>query len=398
MKVEIEKLDDLGRGICFIDGKITFVPKTIPGDIVKIEIVISKKNYNEGKVLKIISPSEIRIKAPCPYFDVCGGCDLQNLSYEDTIKYKKAKVIDLFKRNKIEINPIFIENPSPFKYRNKITLKVVDKKIGYYKEKSHQLIEIDECLIASSAINKVIPIIKDLNIINGEVTIRSNYNEEVLIIIETLDKLEINIEKLKTKIKLAGIVLNGKAIYNESFLYEVINGLIYRVSYDSFFQVNPNVASEMFKIIKNNTSKEDKVLELYSGVGALSLNASLNASKVIGVEIVPNAVLNAIFNARINKLNNTEFILNDATKAVEEINVDFNKLIVDPPRAGLSKNVINMILRKLPESIIYVSCDMHTLVRDIKLLNDKYDIVSFYTLDMFSYTYHVENICVLSKK
>ncbi len=397
MQVVIDRFDDLGRGIAYVGDKITFVPNTIPGDTVAITITKENKKYNIAKVDKYIKLSSRRVKPKCPYFDICGGCTLQSISYEDTINYKYNKVKNLFKKNNIDINPTIIKNPSPFNYRNKISLKVVDKKIGFYEENTHNIVEIKECIIASPAINKTIPLISEFNIINGSITIRSNKNDEILIIIESNDKLNININYLKTQIKLVGIVINNETFYGDNFLIENVNDYFYKISYDSFFQVNPYVASILFNEVSKRINEEDTVLDLYCGVGTLSLNAA-RAKEVIGVEIVENAILNAIFNARINKIDNVKFILNDSTKVVSKLNKKFSKVIVDPPRSGLTKTIIENILSINPEEIIYVSCDPATLVRDILLFIDKYSVSEAIIFDMFSYTYHVETMIILKRK
>lgn len=396
MQVLVDKFDDFGQGITFVDDVITFVPNTIPGDIVDIKIVKKKKKYNVGSVINYIKLSKDRIDYKCPYFNKCGGCVLQSISYDATINFKLNKVINLFNKYNLDIKPEIVKNPSDYNYRNKIKLMVIDSKIGYFETNSHTLVEINECIIASKAINKIIPLLKNFNIINGNIVIRCNLNDEILIIIESNDKLNIDIDVLKENIKLVGIVVNNKTIYGDNFLIECINDIYYKISYNSFFQINPYVASKLFNIVKENIDKTDIVLDLYCGVGTLSLNAALNANEVIGVEIVPNAVLNAIYNAKINKINNTKFILNDAQDAVGKINKKFDKIIIDPPRSGLTKKTIDTILTIMPKKIIYVSCDPNTLIRDILLLKDKYSIEKSYILDMFSYSYHVECICILN--
>ena len=398
MKIDIEKLDDFGRGIGYIDGKITFVPNTVPGDIVNINIIKEHKKYNEATIDNFIKYSEDRVKPPCPYFTKCGGCTLQNLSYENTINYKLNKIKNIFTKNRIDITPKIISNPNPYNYRNKISLKVVETKIGFYLNNTHNIIEIDECLIANPAINECINYIKNFNIINGNVIIRCNQNEEILIIIESQDNLTIDIELLKKKIKLVGIIINNKTFYGKNYLFERINNTLFKISYDSFFQVNPYIASELFQLISDNIKQYDKVLDLYCGVGTLSLNAASKALSVTGIEIVPNAILNALFNASLNDLSNVHFVLNDVSDAIAKIKLDFNKVIVDPPRAGLTKETIDILLKINPTSIIYVSCDPQTLVRDYKLLSDIYEIEKSYILDMFSYTYHVETVLILKKR
>ena len=398
MRVEIVRLDDLGRGVAYVDGKITFVPKTIPGDIVRINITKEKKKFNEAECLELIASSPSRIAAPCPYFAKCGGCQLQSLEYDKTIQYKKEKIDNILRKNKIVHEVEMIDNPKPYNYRNKISLKVIDGKIGYYLSGSHELIEVLACRIANLAINTCLSFVKTFNIINGEVVIRCNQNEEILLVINSNDKLDIDVDKLKKHIKLVGIIINNKVYYGESYLFERINNCLFKISYDSFFQVNPYVASKLFQMVKDNIRANDKVLDLYCGVGTLSLMAASKAKSVVGIEIVPNAILNAIFNAQINGLNNVKFLLNDVREAINKISLDFTKVIVDPPRSGLTKDIIEVLLKIKPESIIYVSCDPQTLVRDYKLLMGDYVLEKAYALDMFSYTYHVESLWLLKRR
>lgn len=398
VQVKIERFDDLGRGIGYINNKVTFIDKVVPEDIVEVELTKEKKKYNEAKLIKIIKPSPLRIDAKCPYFSKCGGCQFQNITYENTIKYKKEKIVNIFSKHKISIFPEVITNTNPYNYRNKITLKVNNYKIGFYINKTHNLVEINKCLLANPAINASIPLIKRFNICNGEVTIRCNQNAEILIVINSQDNLNIDTNYLKSKIKLVGIVVNNKTYYGENSLFERMNNLLFKISYDSFFQVNPFIASQLFQIIGDNIDSSDKVLDLYCGVGTLSLMAAKKAQKVLGIEVVPNAIINALFNARVNDLNNTQFVINDASTAISKIKPDFNKIIVDPPRSGLTKNIIDVLLKIKPDEIIYVSCDPQTLVRDFTLLSSIYEIKKSYILDMFSYTYHIETILILTKK
>ncbi|MEG0909573.1 MAG: class I SAM-dependent RNA methyltransferase [Bacilli bacterium] len=393
MEVLIEKLDHNGRGIGYISKKIIFVPKTVVGDLVDVELTLEKKNYSVGKALNIIKKSSKRINVVCPYFEVCGGCDLLNISYEDTLKYKVDKVKGILK--KVNVEPTIIKNENEFYYRNKIELKVIDGKIGFYEEKTHNVVKIYECLIASKAINECIFKLKLLNIINGSITLRSNYNNELLIVIESNDDLKFDINKFLKGLKVVGIVKNNETIYGENFLYEMINNYIFKISYNSFFQVNSSMASNLFKIISDSITPESTVLDLYCGVGSLSIVEAKKAFEVIGIEIVPNAVINAIENARINKCNNVSFLLNDVENAIGKIAKKIDVVVVDPPRKGLDTTTLNTLLKEKPSKIIYVSCDPLTLGRDLDKLLDIYNIEKYYILDMFSYTYHVECVCVL---
>lgn len=393
MKVEILRFDDFGRGICYVNDKVTFVPFSIPGDVLEIEITKEKKNYNEGKIVKIIKSSKNRIVPPCPYFGVCGGCAYQMIDYEKSILEKQNNVMNYFKKNGLLIKPNIIKNDTPYNYRNKITLKIVNKKIGYFKNNSHDIVEINDCLLANNKINEVIKLLSSLSIINGEVIIRCNYKEEVFIVINTYDNVDIS--KIKNIKDLKGIVLNNKTIYENNYFIEEVNDIKYNVAYDAFFQVNRLVCGKMFKIAQDFVNIDDIVLDLYSGVGTLGLSAAKKAKEVVGVEINKNAVDNANSNAKLNNLTNAKFIYSDAGD-IKNLDINFNKLIVDPPRAGLSQDTIDFINKRLPEEIMYISCDYHTQARDLKLLDD-YEITNSYVCDLFSYTYHVECICILKR-
>ena len=392
MRVTIEKFDHFGRGIAYIDQKIVFVAKTIPGDIVDIKITKNKKNYLEGSVERLIKPSNNRIEAKCPYFNKCGGCDLQNISYENTIEFKKEKIINIFNKLGLKIDPIIIKNKYPYNYRNKVELKIVNKKIGFFASNIHNLIEIDNCLITNNYINDCIKDIKKLNIINGSITIRCNSTSDILLIINTKDKITNNINNKNIK----GIIVNDKVIYGVDYLKETIGDYLFIYSYNSFFQINPYINNELFKIIKDNIDNEKNILDLYCGVGTLGIVASTNNNFVTGVEIIENAIINAKENAKINNCKNIKFINSDVKDGVLNLDNNYDLVIVDPPRKGLDKNTIDYLKKVNSQKIIYTSCDPQTLIRDIKLLNN-YKVEKVYILDMFSYTYHLETVCILKQ-
>ncbi len=395
---EINKLDYYGRGITYIDGKITFVKNALPSEKVDIKITKSLKKYNEAEVTKYINISDKRIKPRCPYFNTCGGCNLEHLKYLDTVNFKENKIKELFCHNNIEYKSLeVIKNEKDFNYRNKISLKVINKEIGFYEEKSHKLIKINNCLLAKESINNTLDLLEKLNVINGSITVRSNYNDEILIIINTEDKITFNKDDF-ISIKLVGVVLNNKTIYGNNFFYERINGFLFKVSFNAFFQINNYITSKIFDIIKDNLDENTKVLDLYSGVGTLGLIASKKAKKVISIEKIKNAVLDNIFNIKLNKQNNIEVLCKDASKVINKINIDFDNIIIDPPRSGLFKSGLDIILNSNANKIIYISCNPDTLVRDLKILNSKYIINKLYILDMFSYSYHVECMTLLSLK
>ncbi len=396
--VLITSLDSFGRGVGHINNKVIFIKNALPSEIVDVKITQDKKSYSEGEVLKYQKISSKRIKSPCPYFSICGGCHLLFYNYSDTLDFKIQKVHDLFLKNKINNPPInLIPNLSNFYYRNKLSLKIINSQIGFYEEKTHSLVAIEECLIANKTINAVLKNYQLLNLENGNLTIRTNSNNEVLLIIETPESnYNIDLSKLKEKVKLVGIVYNNKTIYGQDFYYERLHNFLFKISYNSFFQVNNFITEELFKLIENHIEPNSQVLDLYSGVGTLSIVASLKAQMVYSVEIVQNAILNGIFNAKINKRNNIKFLLGDVSKIVSNLSFAFDTLILDPPRKGLDKNTINFIKNKLPTKIIYISCNLNTLIRDLKLLEEVYTLKEYKILDMFSYTYHLESFCVLN--
>lgn len=397
MNVEIVKFDNKGRGIGYINNKIIFIPKSIPGDIVDVEIVMEKKNYCEGRIIDIVNPSKFRLKPNCPYFNVCGGCDLMHISLSEALEYKLTKVNDILKQNKIDIKVLDIIKSEPYNYRDKVRFKVVNKKIGYYKCDTHELVEIDYCHISKDAINNIINDLYLLEIQNGEIIIRTNYNDEILLNVITENEIK-NINKLVEKHKIVGVIKNDECIYGENYFIDKINDYLFKVSYNSFFQVNPYICSKLFNLIEENTKTSTNVLDLYCGVGTLSIVASKNANKVVGVEIVENAIIDANLNKKINNKSNLEFICADTKQVLNEITHEYDTLILDPPRSGVVNSVIEKINKILPKTIIYVSCDPNTLARDLKLLESTYEIKSIQLLDMFPQTEHVETFVVLKSK
>lgn len=398
MNVKIEKMDDFGRGIAYIDDKVVFVPKTIVDDIVDIKIMSEKKKYSIAKVNEIINPSKLRIPFKCPYFDICGGCSLQNVEYRIELEYKLQKINNLLKKNKIDYQvKDIIKSAKRYNYRNKVSLKIEDNIIGYYEKDTHNIVEINKCFLLNDAINDVIDDLPRLSIINGSVIIRSNLKGELLLIIYT-DKLNKDgIKYLVNKHRISGIVLNDKCIFGSDFLVDKIDDYKFKISYNSFFQVNPYICKELFKIVKDYTKDANNLIDLYSGVGTLSIVAKENASSVLGVEIIDNAAINAKTNAMLNGVSNISFIASDTNKIISYLEgKDF--VIVDPPRSGLTSKVIEGIKKYQVKNILYVSCDPNTLMRDLNLLLTDYKIIEFKLLDMFPNTYHVESVCVLEHK
>lgn len=392
MQVHIDRMDHFGNGIGNINGKIIFVKGALPGETVDVTITKDKKSFMEGTINTIIYKSSKRVEPFCKYFGVCGGCSLCHLNYENTLEYKKERVKNiLYKFDIPKIN--VIKNENDLYYRNKIELKIVDGKLGFYEKSTHNLIEIKECKVTKKSINKSFEFVKNMKLENANVTIRANYNDEVLIIIDSKEKpVILNPEDYK----IVGIVLNDKCIYGQDNFMEKINNLFFTVSYNSFFQVNNYINLELFNLIKENIVGKT-VLDLYSGVGTLSIVASKVVDKVYSIEVTQNAVKNALINAKINKCDNINFILGKVEDKIGFINDKIDTIIVDPARAGLDKKTIEVINNICPQRIIYVSCDTQSLANNLVDLTN-YEIKKFYILDMFSYTYHIECFCILDRK
>lgn len=392
MQVHIDRMDHFGNGIGNINGKIIFVKGALTGETVDVTITKDKKSFMEGTINTIIYKSSKRVEPFCNYFGVCGGCSLCHLNYENTLEYKKDRVKNIL--SKFDIPKInVIRNENDLYYRNKIELKIVDGKLGFYEKNTHNLIEIKECKVTKKSINKSFEFVKNMKLENANVTIRANYNDEVLIIIDSKEKpVILNPEDYK----IVGIVLNDKCIYGQDNFMEKINNLFFTVSYNSFFQVNNYINLELFNLIKENIVGKT-VLDLYSGVGTLSIVTSKVVDKVYSIEVIPNAVKNALINAKINKCDNINFILDKVEDKIGFINDKIDTIIVDPARAGLDKKTIEVINNICPQRIIYVSCDTQSLANNLVDLAN-YEIKKFYILDMFSYTYHIECFCILDRK
>lgn len=392
MQVHIDRMDHFGNGIGNINGKIIFVKGALTGETVDVTITKDKKSFMEGTINTIIYKSSKRVEPFCKYFGVCGGCSLCHLNYENTLEYKKERVKNIL--SKFDIPKInVIRNENDLYYRNKIELKIVDGKLGFYEKSTHNLIEIKECKVTKKSINKSFEFVKNMKLESANVTIRANYNDEVLIIIDSKEKpVILNPEDYK----IVGIVLNDKCIYGQDNFMEKINNLFFTVSYNSFFQVNNYINLELFNLIKENIVGKT-VLDLYSGVGTLSIVASKVVDKVYSIEVIANAVKNALINAKINKCDNINFILGKVEDKIGFINDKIDTIIVDPARAGLDKKTIKVINKLSPQRIIYVSCDTQSLANNLVDLAN-YEIKKFYILDMFSYTYHIECFCILDRK
>ena len=391
MKVNIIKFDHFGRGIAKVDNKIVFVDKALPNEIVDISITNSKKNYQEGKINKIIKESDVRVKPICPYYDKCGGCNFLHTNYEIEKEFKLEKGKELL--GKIDN---FYETKE-LNYRNKVTLHVKNNKLGYYEDKSKKIVKIDYCYLLNDNLNKVI---EDLNKID-----LSKYNIETIIIKTNQNKILLEIDAIIdddfiNKFNyVETIISNNKIVKGTGYIEEIIDKIVFKITSKAFFQVNKNGLENINNIIKEfvKDKKLNKVLDLYSGTSLWGILISLYAKKVISIEINKEACLNANYNIVKNNINNIKVINGDVKDYIDSFN-DIDLVIIDPPRSGLDKKTRDYLKKINSKYIIYISCDMQTLRRDLIEIKEKYDINSINLVDMFRGTYHVETVCLLCRK
>ena len=392
MEVKIIDLDHKGSGMTRIDNKIVFIPKCIPGDVVDIDIVKSHKKYDEGRVRKVIACSDNRIDSLCPYYDICGGCNISNLNYSKQLEYKKNKVVNIFKRYLgIDINPEIIGSDNRYEYRNKITYRCENGKIGLVSI-DNDIVGVDRCFIVSDRVNELYGCICKEDLTRVEKIVIKECDNGLILNIDG----DMNIDNVKNLC--LSVIVNDECVYKSDNGYINIGDIKYMVSADSFFQVNSENISKLYDVILKygEFKNSDNVIDLYCGVGSISLYVSRYVNSVLGVEIIEDAIKDAKENAKLNNIDNVDFICGDVSKLVED-NVSGNIVIVDPPRVGLDNHTIDVLNNINVDKLIYVSCDPMTLVRDLKKL-DSYVIDDVTLVDMFPQTHHLESILLLSRK
>lgn len=405
-EVKIEALENEGKGVCKINGMIVFVPKALPGETVRVRITEIKKNFARGKIVEILEASKNRIQPDCPFYDECGGCNLRHQSLDKNLQFKEEKVknaIERIGKLNIKVDSI-IPSFKNDNYRNKASFKVENNIIGFYAEGTYQLVDIEYCMLLDNTINKSLEkirkYIKENDTQIKTVTIKhGNALDEILIDIYSTNEDDIRIlDYLKENIKkLSTVVFNNKIIYGNGYIKQVSNGLMFNCSSKSFFQVNDVQTEVLYNtaIKLANLNKEDIVLDLYCGTGTISNIVAQHVKKVIGIEIVEDAIKDAKENSKINNINNTYFIQGDAAKKIINIEDSIDVLFIDPPRSGIERSAISIIKKLSPKRIIYVSCDPVTLSRDLSYLSDTYDTIKILPVDMFPNTAHVETVAVL---
>jgi 23S rRNA (uracil1939-C5)-methyltransferase len=419
-RVRIESVAFKGYGVARIDGKVVFVPYTMTGDEARIEITEEKKTYSTARLNEIIKPSPGRVTPPCPYFGTCGGCQWQHIDYSIQTEQKKEILIQTLRRlgGMNEIPPVgVVPSPKPYDYRIRVQLKVKGKAMGYYQEKSHQIVDIDRCPISYPLVNQIIQKLREeLNALSSMEEVEINVSPEegkgVLLFhphstnqgTETFTK-----ELLRSQPILRGIAIaqkEGHQLFGDptlNFTIPLSQGrekrqLKLRISPGSFSQVNPEQNQRLVQTVLqfSEVNHEDRIFDFYAGAGNLSLSLAMKGREVLGIEENRMAFEDAQFNAGRNGIKNCHFIQGK----VEDVLLDWRReppdlIVLDPPRTGC-KTILDQVVRLKPKKIIYVSCEPTTFARDLHLFSERgYSLQRLSLIDMFPQTYHMETVGLL---
>lgn len=396
MEVKIEKLDNFGRGITYLNNKICFVENAYPEEIVEIEIVKENKKIIEAKTIKVITKSNNRVESKCPYSNICGGCNFSNLKYEEELIYKTEKVKDLISKYTGLTNIVEDTNYiNEYNYRNKIILHGKNNKLGLYEENTNNIVEINECLLVNNKINEIIKILKEENISIEEALIKTS-NDEKEVLVSIKGKIN-NIDKLKDKCTV--LIINDELKTTNSSIITNIGKYKFYESEKSFFQINKDLTEKLYdealKIVEK--VKPNKLLDLYCGTGTIGIYVSEFSNEIIGIDYNKSNIEDANKNKELNNLNNISFICDKVENQIDNFK-DIDMIIVDPPRKGLdqkTKEYLNTIKAK---HLVYISCDLITFSRDINDLLENYEVEYIKPFNMFPKTYHVENVAYLKLK
>lgn len=441
LNVDIIDLNTNAQGVAKVDNFVIFVPDALPLENIDIKIIQVKKNFAYGKIIRTKKVSPHRVKAPCKYFGSCGGCNLMHLEYNKQLELKSSFVKNNLKKiagvNDIEIEPA-IGLDYPFYYRNKASFPVNfynRVNIGFYKMRSHDVVNIDSCIIQNKVNDNVIKcmhkFISDTNIsiydenkhngiLRHIVTRVCHKTSNLLVCIvvncrdfrykkELIDSLQ-NIDNIKSIVinyntKCSNTILGDKieAIYGDNYIMSYIDDLEFKISPTSFFQVNSPQTSKLYKIAIDfcDLKGSEIVFDMYCGIGTISLMLAKHSKKVYGVEIAPFAVKNAKENAKINNISNTNFICGKSEDIIKELidkDITPNIIVLDPPRKGLEKCLIDTISYIKMDKIVYISCDSATLSRDISYFKEYgFKVLKVKTIDMFCNTTHIECVVLLER-
>ena len=442
VKTEITSMTAQGSGVGrSADGTVIFVPNTAIGDVIEARVLKVKKTYAYGKVENIITPSSDRVEPDCACFPKCGGCVYRHISYSSEKEIKFNRVRDALIRiggfDNPVINPI-VGGDSALRYRNKAQFPAQNGEngveLGFYAGHSHRIIPCGDCLLQPEFFATVMDVTKEFMYRTAQTaydeTARSGKLRHLYIrYAEATDELmvcyvvngnglkqeDVLVKMLREALpNLKSVIINSnrentnvvlgnknRVLYGSAYITDILCGKKFRLSPLSFYQVNRAQAEKLYIIAKNcaDLSGNEILLDLYCGTGTIGLTMANDCKKLIGVEIVEDAVHDARENALLNGVENAEFICGDAAFAAEKLEAEGVRpdvVIIDPPRKGCDKALIDTVVRMSPERIVYVSCDPETLARDLRAFADSdYSVKEITPVDMFPRTSHCESVCKL---
>lgn len=445
--VKIESLGYEGEGVAKIDRYPIFIPGALKGETVKIKITKAKKKYAYGKLIEIIDRSSYRKEHKCIYYNKCGGCTLMHSTYEGQLDFKFNRVKDCIKKI-AGLNDSIVKYPlgmkEEYRYRNKVQLPVglVDGKIaiGFYSEKTHEIVDIDSCMLQDEVSDKIISIVKgwmeeysivpakkdgvffEEGIIRHVVIRKAFKTEEIMVVLVTTNKEIPHIKELVNRLKkdiigLKSVIQNINAIdtnlvlgencitlWGEDYISDYIGEYKFNISPLSFFQVNPVQTEVLYNkaLEYAGLTGNEVVFDAYCGTGTITLFLSQKAKKVYGVEVIEQAIKNAEANAKKNSISNSQFFVGKSEEVIPKLiksGIKPDVIVVDPPRKGCDIKLLNAIGEAKPKRVVYVSCDPSTLARDLKHLEiSGYKTVEVQPVDMFPMTKHIETVVKLIRK
>ena len=454
MELEITGLAFGGKGLAKINGFTIFVDQAVPGDRVLAQVVKKKRSYAETKVVELIEASPHRQAAPCPYSGFCGGCKWQFLKYNQQLEHKRRFVEEALAHigqiHGVPVHKTVASNPI-FGYRNKMEFTCTNRKwllphelgrpdiekgvgVGLHVPGTfYKVFDTEACLLQPQRGNQILADIRQY-IKNSDdpvyglhshqgfwrfVMLRHSvaYDQWMVNLITSAEKpeaLKPLADALMAQYKEIVSVVNNVAtrkagvaigdyerpIAGHSVLKDAIDHFEFEISANSFFQTNTRGAANLYAIVKqySQLSGKETVLDLYCGTGAISIYLAALAKEVIGFEIMANAIVDAKKNCDLNQIENCRFIVGDLRQGLLQMQVQPEVVIVDPPRAGMHKDVVQQVLAMAPARIVYVSCNPATLARDLQMMKDHYHILEVQPVDMFPHTYHVESVAQLQRR
>lgn len=441
---QVVDLTHEGHGVVKIDRYPIFIPNTLIDETIEYKVIKVKKNFAIGKLIKVITESDARVEPPCIYYYKCGGCQLQHMSYQAQLNMKKEQVVNLFHRKAKFTNTVIKDTvgmEDPWRYRNKSQIPVGLSKdqqpiMGFYRQRSHDIIDMESCLIQDQqhqqVMNDVKQLISELNIsVYNEKTKKGllrhlvvrtgHYTNQLMIILVTngkafkqaeslvdaLVRKYPNVTSIKQNINDAhsNVIMGPQSItlYGEEEIEDQLSEITFNISDQSFYQINSHQTEKLYQQALDyaQLTGDEIVLDTYCGIGTIALYMAENAQHVYGVEVVPSAINDANQNATKNQLENTTFVCGKAEEVIlkwkaEGIRPDV--VMVDPPRKGCDETFLETILELNPKRIVYISCNPSTQQRDAHILNHQYDLKEITPVDMFPQTTHIETVVLFERK